>query len=619
MGFVNFRLEERLEQSNTASVITELGIGNFKAFGEMQRVPIKPLTLIFGANSSGKSSILHALLLAHHGMETGEYDAHQTRLAGDMVDLGGFCNYVHRHDVSKSVDLCLETDIDRESIMDQLLGAPDEKLPFLNTPQAGALARFGLSLTLAGPEPGLAGLEIRLNQLPVLTFSRRASGKFQAQTTTGSESYFWLVWREMGRPDLVEAVRNDLNKKYRRKASRRGLPPENHIATDSEVQRCLDEIEQKLGGAEATSHRIMESLAQFMTKVEFLFDKGVLRAPDDEVLKHNLTNFPGGREGLAERLADDYKDPFDGLLAGLPKFEVRLESLFEPPSHLRDPQRPHRWAREGAMLHNFSALAEFCTRRIADVLGRMSYLGPLRSVPSRYASVEGAMDASALARGGGAWDEIRRNPGVLQIVNGWLGPERLRLPYVLKSLPFLDADRLQLALRGSEANAELIVQKLAETPDSNILVFEDVNAGTRVSHRDIGFGVSQVLPVLVNAAARRERLIAIEQPELHLHPAQQAELGDVFIESALGDRKNTFLLETHSEHLILRVLRRVRETTEGKLPPRATPVRPEDVSVVFVEPTAQGSVVRHLPVTPDGDFGAPWPGGFFAERFQDLP
>ena len=117
----------------------------------------------------------------------------------------------------------------------------------------------------------------------------------------------------------------------------------------------------------------------------------------------------------------------------------------------------------------------------------------------------------------------------------------------------------------------------------------------------------------------RERLIAIEQPELHLHPAQQAELGDVFIESALGERKNTFLLETHSEHLILRMLRRVRETTEGKLPAGFTPVRPEDVSVVFVEPTAKGSVVRQLPVTPDGDFGAPWPGGFFAERFQDLP
>ncbi len=101
--------------------------------------------------------------------------------------------------------------------------------------------------------------------------------------------------------------------------------------------------------------------------------------------------------------------------------------------------------------------------------------------------------------------------------------------------------------------------------------------------------------------------------------ALEKPLGDVFIESALGERKNTFLLETHSEHLILRILRRVRETTEGKLESGKTAVCPEDVTVMFVEPTAKGSVLRHLPVTPDGDLGASWPGGFFAERFKDLP
>ena len=113
--------------------------------------------------------------------------------------------------------------------------------------------------------------------------------------------------------------------------------------------------------------------------------------------------------------------------------------------------------------------------------------------------------------------------------------------------------------------------------------------------------------------------MAIEQPEIHLHPALQAELGDLFIESALGERRNTFFVERHSEHVILPILRRVRETTEGKLESGKTAVHPEDIAVVFVEPTAKGSMLRHLPVTPDGDFGAPWPGGFFAERFQELP
>jgi predicted ATPase len=163
------------------------------------------------------------------------------------------------------------------------------------------------------------------------------------------------------------------------------------------------------------------------------------------------------------------------------------------------------------------------------------------------------------------------------------------------------------------------IQARAERGAVDELILMDLRSNTRVTHRDVGIGISQVLPVLVHAYADEGKVVAIEQPEIHLHPALQAELGDVFIESALGERKNTFLLETHSEHLILRILRRVRETTEGKLPAGTVPIRPEDVSVLFVEPTSQGSVVRHLPVTPDGDFGAPWPGGFFAERFQDLP
>jgi predicted ATPase len=114
------------------------------------------------------------------------------------------------------------------------------------------------------------------------------------------------------------------------------------------------------------------------------------------------------------------------------------------------------------------------------------------------------------------------------------------------------------------------------------------------------------------------QLIAIEQPELHLHPALQAELGDVFIESALGENKNTFLIETHSEHVILRLLRRIRETAEGELPPGATPLRPEDVAVLYVKPGSEGSEVIELPVNIEGDFDKPWPDGFFPERSKEL-
>ena len=171
-----------------------------------------------------------------------------------------------------------------------------------------------------------------------------------------------------------------------------------------------------------------------------------------------------------------------------------------------------------------------------------------------------------------------------------------------------------------EAEASRFVQELRRRAHETFqeLVLMDLVQKTPVSHRDVGIGISQVLPVLVHAYADRGRLVTVEQPEIHLHPALQAELADVFIESALGERKNTFILETHSEHLILRLLRRIRETAAGELPGGKMPLRPEDIAVLYVKPGTEGSEVIALPVNAEGDFDAPWPDGFFAERSKEL-
>jgi predicted ATPase len=150
------------------------------------------------------------------------------------------------------------------------------------------------------------------------------------------------------------------------------------------------------------------------------------------------------------------------------------------------------------------------------------------------------------------------------------------------------------------------------------LMFEDSSTRTRLSHRDLGFGVTQALPVLVSAAALTNRIITVEQPELHLHPAQQAELGDVFIESALGERKNTFLLETHSEHLILRIMKRIRQTHVGKREKDLPLVKPADVSVLYVEKVGTRSIVREFPLNERGELVKAWPKGFFEEGLREV-
>ena len=172
----------------------------------------------------------------------------------------------------------------------------------------------------------------------------------------------------------------------------------------------------------------------------------------------------------------------------------------------------------------------------------------------------------------------------------------------------------------NEARTEELLRELGllESEVYPDLILIDQRTNTAVTHRDVGIGISQVLPVLVMAYGSQGKILAMEQPEIHLHPALQAELGDVFIESALGERKNTFILETHSEHLILRLLRRIRETSEGQLPTGMTPVRPQDIGVLYVLPGKDGSVISEIPVRTDGEFITDWPDGFFPERGEEI-
>ncbi len=140
--------------------------------------------------------------------------------------------------------------------------------------------------------------------------------------------------------------------------------------------------------------------------------------------------------------------------------------------------------------------------------------------------------------------------------------------------------------------------------------------GARHAFSDVGTGISCVIPVL---AAIHGPQSFIQQPELHLHPALQSALGDV-----LTDRLATgpcqHFIETHSEHLLLRLLKRVRETHAGKHP-AASPLAlmPQQLSILYFDPQPDGSTqVRQIRVSRDGDFIDRWPRGFFEERRREL-
>ena len=141
--------------------------------------------------------------------------------------------------------------------------------------------------------------------------------------------------------------------------------------------------------------------------------------------------------------------------------------------------------------------------------------------------------------------------------------------------------------------------------------------GRRLAFDEVGSGIGYVLPALISSHSW-EKIVVLQQPELHLHPALQAALTDVLIE-ALGDNNKKIICETHSEHMILRALRRVRQTTAGKLIDQQLALSSDDVMVNYFEPKIGGGTkIYPLRVSEDGDFVDRWPHGFFSERDQEL-
>jgi predicted ATPase len=127
---------------------------------------------------------------------------------------------------------------------------------------------------------------------------------------------------------------------------------------------------------------------------------------------------------------------------------------------------------------------------------------------------------------------------------------------------------------------------------------------------DVGYGVSQALPILVDTIERSSgsEWFLLQQPEVHLHPRAQAELGTFFAKQIVKQRR--FVIETHSDHLVDRIRMEVRRKH----------LKPEQVSLLYFERGKNGVTIYNLELDKNGSIMDPPPGyrQFFLHEERDL-
>lgn len=269
---------------------------------------------------------------------------------------------------------------------------------------------------------------------------------------------------------------------------------------------------------------------------------------------------------------------------------------------LEEPEKFYRLSDvSAARFKNAGFMADLALATEA-MLDSISYLGPLRSHPRRTYQWSGDTPASvgpvgeqsiaAILAAENDGRQLNRGPrkakqGFAEFIAGWL-----------KDLGVIHDFAVRPVAEGRK-EYEVLIKTGAKSPEVKIT--------------DIGFGVSQVLPALVQAFyCPPHSTVWMEQPEIHLHPQVQAELADVFI-SAIQARQDSverhvqLIVESHSEHFLNRLQRRV---AEGVL-------TPDDVAVYFCRRSSAGAELEPLRLNLFGDIEN-WPENFFGDEMADI-
>ncbi len=384
---------EHLEREGI--MLTAIQLGNFKAFADTQKIPVKPLTLIFGPNSAGKSSLIHGIALAKQAIETGDLDVYRTTVGGEAIDLGGFRQYVHRRNKELSVEWALELDVSK------LSGRIAELLAPVKTIVISLI--FGIYSSTEEETPRVISKKQEKELLEKL--GKAGIGKKELKVILDE------VLRH--KPSILTCeILGDDKTILRMSCRARG-------------EYRLDRLDP--------DHPV---LVEIFNAITAFYTTAVTLSKDD---------YEGFRDGIDEFLGE--------FTVQLDKFLPRRLLKDGKPLEKKEPllvpisKATRKESLRDAVKNNLPTLLDELlqglSKEIETEIKRFQYLGPLRSYPPRHIAFSQNEDINWFAGGGYAWDIVRKDYKIRKKVNAWLGDkDKLSTPYNLVVRHLLTIDDL---------------------------------------------------------------------------------------------------------------------------------------------------------------------------------
>lgn len=298
-------------------------------------------------------------------------------------------------------------------------------------------------------------------------------------------------------------------------------------------------------------------------------DKEVnLMEPNEDFFSKNLSS-----------LIKDLKNSNENKFNGINKFDIGFQNFIPKVITLQSNNKKKKF-----MFPISFAYENLMVDELERDIHKIKYLSPLRASPERV-YIHYAKNASEITENGANCAHV-------------LWAKRSELIYFdKKRIKLIDAVHKSIEILG-------LAQKLSSEQINDMVYQIDLklkNSKKAVSLADVGFGYSQILPViLLGLINNNDNLILIEQPEIHLHPSSAGKLADLFL-TFIKDRKR-FIIETHSQELINKLRLRVIQNPELK----------NLINIVFIDQDDEGTHIKQFEIDENGMFPE-WPNGFLDE------